>query len=99
MDLLLLQHLERPFGPGNDREIECAFFVVGQLLLQRTEQNFGVARLIVHQEDPEHLLLAFFQDSALSCLSGTSASSPYRGRVKKNVVPFSGSDLTHTRPW
>src|SRR3989442_8773073 len=50
------------------------------------------SRFIVHQEDPEHLLLAFFQDSDLSCLSGTSESSPYRGRVKKNVVPFSGSD-------
>src|SRR5207245_5120750 len=99
MDLLLLQYLQRPFGPVNNREIELAVFVVGQLLLQRTEQNFGVGRFIVHQEDPEHLLLAFFQDSALSCLSGTSESSPYRGRVKKNVVPFSGSDSTHTRPW
>src|SRR6266704_6190413 len=99
MDLLLLQHLERPFGPGNDREIELAVFVGCQFLLQRTEQNFGVGRFIVHQEDPEHLLLAFFQDSALSCLTDTTESSPYRGRVKKNVVPFSGSDSTHTRPW
>src|SRR2546425_754826 len=98
MDLLLLQRLERPFGPGNNREIELAVFVVGQLLLQRTEQNFGVGRLIVHQEDPEHLLLAFSQDSALSCLTGTPESSPYRGRVKKNVVPSPGFDSTHTRP-
>src|SRR5437660_10139872 len=99
MDLLLLQYLKRPFGPGNNREIELPVFVIGQLLLQRTEQNFGVGRFIVHQEDPEHLLLAFLQDSALSCVSGTSESSPYRGRVKKKVVSFSCSASTHTSPW
>src|SRR5438309_1220558 len=95
MDLLLLQYLKRPFGPGNNREIELPVFVIGQVLLQRTEQNFGVGRFIIHQEDPEHLLLAFFQDSALSCLTGTPVRSPYKGRVKKNVVPFSASGSTH----
>ena len=99
MDLLLLQHLKRPFGPGNNREIELPVFVVSQLLLQRTKQNFGVGCFIIHQQDMESLTLVFHHEPALSCLTGTPVRSPYRGRVKKNVVPFSGSDSTHTRPW
>src|SRR2546427_12982749 len=99
MALLLLQHLDRPSGPGDDREIELPVFVGCQLLLQRTKQNFGVSRLIVHQEDMKRLTLVFRHEPALSCLTDTPASSPYRGRVKKNVVPSPGSDSTHTRPW
>src|SRR5437667_5300285 len=98
MDLLLLQRLQRPFGPGYDREIELPRFVGAQLLLQRTEQNFRVGRLIVHQEDMECLTFIFPHEPALSCPTGSPVSSTYSGNVKKNVAPLSGSDSTHTRP-
>src|SRR5438093_6516991 len=98
MDLLLLQRLQRPFGPGYNREIKLPRFVGAQLLLQRTEQNFGIGRLIVHQEDMECLTFIFPHEPALSCPTGSPVSSTYSGNVKKNVAPLSGSDSTHTRP-